>query len=171
MDEADTGNLVGVLEVFIDAEQPRTVLGAFVPTVYLTVEGGHATIPVGAATLVEDVLCGGDVLGSAAAVDGVAAGGEHAVLQRVGGQQQVVAGGFLVVVGVEQRVDGVGTHGRPFAQRAGGVAAQGPVGVLQTVLVVALEQVEAGGEGVGGIAVEVVGGHLVLGVVDEPDAL
>ena len=85
------------------------------PAENLSVKGWHAPTPVGAATFVKDILGVGDIGNGAVSiipffrgciiqtfrfleiefpvtvVDGIATSGEHTVLQRVGGLQQVVA--------------------------------------------------------------------------------
>ena len=77
----------------------------------------------------------------------------------------------MVIIVVQARIDGILVDGVPLTQHGQRRGTQTLVGILERLVVIALEEVEACCKGIGGILVEVIGRHLELGVVDEADTL
>ena len=165
---ADTCNLVRVLEVLIDSEEPHAIV-LVTPNEEVAGVGRHIACPVGTAALVENVVGAVDCLRAVlviiellTVVDAIAAGAHHAVLNRIGGLDEEVAGSLLVVVVVQTGVHCVRVERRPLAQHGGRVVAQCGIGVLQALIVLAPEQIETCSEGMCSILIKMVCGNLIL---------
>ena len=84
----------------------------------------------------------------------------HTPLQRVGGLNQIVASQLFVIIIVDLHLQCVLVDSLPVAKLR--VSTQSIVGILQSLLVVALEEVETCSKRIGSIAVEVVSRNLIL---------